>query len=168
MAMQASTNGSGKRSAWKWIAVAVLIVPAGYALVALITSSLGGDETVGPVQGIVLGHGPAQVRDRLETGAPGSFRSTAIGEDFALDWTPDDEPGPLLEARLEFHLGQLVAARMRLSPEAPAANGPEFMLSQASVLTREAAPDGAVELTWLARSCPTHADEVRQVIRERR
>lgn len=163
MAMKASTKG-----AWKWIAIAVLIVPGAFALIVVISSALGGGETIGPVQGVLLGHGPAQVRERLETGAPGSFRSMAIGEDFALEWTPDGDPGPLSSARLEFHLGQLVAARMRLSPDAPAASGPEFELSEASVLTREAAPDGTVELTWLARSCPTHADEVRQVIAERR
>jgi hypothetical protein len=148
--------------------LAVLVLPAAAALIMLVTSTFSGSETIGPVRGLVLGHGPAQACDRLATDVAGSFRSTAIGEDFALDWTPDGTPGELKSARLEFHLGQLVAARLTLAPGAPEADGPEFELTDTSVLTREASSDGDVEITWLARSCPTHADEVRRLIAERR
>ena len=157
---------STTRQVWKWIAAAVLIVPAVVALGVLAMETLGGSDRIGPVQGLSLGFGPAQARERLVTEAPGSFRSTAIGEDFALDWTPDADPGPLRRARLEFHLGQLVAARLALTPDAAAARGPALEVSDASVLTRAATPDGAVEITWLARSCPTHAEEVRRVLAE--
>lgn len=157
---------SKTKPVWKWIAIAVLIVPGAVALLVLSTEMLGGSEPIGPVQGLQLGYGPAQARERLVTDVPGSFRSTAIGEDFALDWAPEGTPGALRRARLEFHLGQLVAARLALSEDAPAAGGEALELSDASVLTRRAVGDGTVEITWLARSCPTHADEVREVLNE--
>jgi hypothetical protein len=153
---------------WKWIAVAVLVLPAAAALATVLASTFASGDTIGPVRGLALGYGPAQARDRLVTDGAGSFRSTAIGEDFALDWTPRGAAGELKRARLEFHLGQLVAARLTLAPEAPEASGPEFELTETSVLTREVGEGGAVELTWLARSCPTHADEVERLIAERR
>ncbi|HJL20320.1 MAG TPA: hypothetical protein RMH99_31930 [Sandaracinaceae bacterium LLY-WYZ-13_1] len=153
---------------WKWIALVVLVLPAAAGLWALASSTFGGSETLGPVRGLSLGFGPAQARERLRTAVPGSFRSTAIGEDFAIDWTPDGAATQMRAARMEFHLGQLVALRLTLSSDAPEAEGPDLELSEASVLTRERAPDGSVELTWLARSCPTHADEVRQRITQHR
>ena len=164
---EASPAGERRRH-WRWVAVAVLVAPAVAALGTLLSSTLDGAERLGPVRGLLLGHGPAQARDRLATDVPGTFRSTAIGEDYALDWTPRTEGGRLRSARLEFHLGQLVAVRLSLAPDAAEANGPTFVLTESSVLVREARPDDTVELTWLARSCPTHADEVRRLIAARR
>ncbi|HEY8429895.1 MAG TPA: hypothetical protein VIL20_16035 [Sandaracinaceae bacterium] len=155
-----------KASRWRWIALAILVVPALAALAVMLASRTGG-ETLGPVRGVKLGVAPSQARRMLHTGAPGSFATTAVGEDFALTWTPEATPAELRSARLEFHLGQLVALRLNLSPEAPEARGPELEVSEASVLTRERTPEG-VTLTWLARSCPTHADEVRRRLAERR
>lgn len=151
---------------WRWIAVLVLVAPALIGLVVLLATSTGASETLGPVRGVRLGYAPAMARRQLSTAAPGSFSTTASGEDYALAWTPES-PGELRRAQLEFHLGQLVAVRLSLSPQAPEAHGPELEVSQASVLTRERTPDG-VELVWLARSCPTHADEVRRRIAEHR
>ncbi len=157
---------SGARR-WRWIAVLVLIVPAAVALIALLVTSTGSSETLGPVRGLRLGYTPAMARQQLATGGPGSFVTTASGEDYALVWTATSPSNDLRRATLEFHLGQLVAVRLDLAPEAPEASGPELSVSQASVLTREATPEG-VELVWLARSCPTHADEVRRRIAEHR
>lgn len=152
---------------WRWIALAVLVAPALIGLIVLLTLSSAPSETLGPVRGLRLGLAPSQARRMLTTGAPGSFSTTAMGEDFALVWTPDAAGGALRSARLEFHLGQLVALRLTLAPEAPEARGPELEVSEASLLAREPTPNG-VELTWLARSCPTHAEEVRRRIAEHR
>ena len=158
-------RGSRKSTGWRWIAVAVLVLPAAYALFSLLTSI--NREPIAPIRGIRLGYAPAQARERLVTGAPGSFRTVTMDEDFALEWAPTGPGSALLGARLEFHLGQLVAARLQLSEDAEEASGPRLEVSDASVLTREASPEG-VELTWLARSCPTHAPEVQRRLSESR
>jgi hypothetical protein len=111
-----------------------------------------------------LGASASQARRQLETGAPGSFRVIASGEDAALEWTPSNESAELMSARLEFHLGQLVALRLRLSPGAAEADGPDLEVSRASVLARAPLPERGVELTWIARGCPTHAAELRRLI----
>jgi hypothetical protein len=158
-------EGARPGSLSRWLVPAALLLPAALALGAWLLAS-GGGETVGPVRGLRLGIAPGQAREALRTDGPGSFSTLAMGEDFALVWTPDAGGGELSLARLEFHLGQLVAVRLTLTPAAPEADGPELEISEASVLTREPT-QGGVELTWLARSCPTHADEVRQRIAER-
>jgi len=131
----------------------------------LISASCGG-RLADPIFGLRLGTSPSQARGRFDPGAPGTFRSEAMGEDFALIWEPEGE-SPVRSARLEFHLGQLVAVRVRSAPGAPHAEGPELVTTDVSVLTREATP-GEVVLTWLARACPTHAVEVRRRIAGRR
>jgi hypothetical protein len=148
---------------WRWIAVTVLVVPAALGLTALLLPSRG-PEPIGPVRGVRLGLAPSQARRQLTTDGPGSFSTLAMGEDFALVWSPE-APRELRAARMEFHLGQLVALRLTLSPSAPEAQGPALSVSEASVLSRETTPAG-VELTWLARGCPTHADEVRRRMAE--
>lgn len=159
---------AGRRSAWRWIAIAVLIAPAAIGLAALLVSRAGPSETLGPVRGLRLGLAPSQARQMFAAEQPGTFVTSATGEDFALEWTPAAPGGALHSARLEFHLGQLVALRLSLAPDAPEARGPGLEASEASLLTREPSPEGGVELTWLARSCPTHADEVRRRIAEHR
>jgi hypothetical protein len=163
--LSSDREGARAGSLSRWLVPAALIVPAALAIAAWLLAG-SGSETLGPVRGLRLGIAPAQARAALRTDRPGSFATLAMGEDFALVWTPEAAAGELSLARLEFHLGQLVAVRLTLTPSAPEADGPELEVSEASVLTREPTPEG-VELTWLARSCPTHADEVRQRIAER-
>lgn len=160
-----SSNTPSRGSGGRWLVPLALLVPALIAAIAWVASGTGGSESVGPVRGLRLGFAPSQARQRLVTDGAGSFSTITMGEDFALVWTPDAPGDELTHARLEFHLGQLVAVRLTLTPAAPEAAGPELEVSNASVLTREPTPDG-VQLTWLARSCPTHADEVRQRIAE--
>ena len=81
-----------------------------------------------------------------------------MGEDFALVWAPSGE-SDVLNARHEFHLGQLVAMRLTVSASSDVADGPPLEATQLSLVTREVVETG-VAVTWLARSCPTHADEV--------
>lgn len=136
------------------------------ASLALVAATGCGPSAPDPILGVRLGMTPTQVRERFGTAVRGTFRSEAMGEDLALVWAPDAGDGsPVRAARHEFHLGQLVAMRLVLDPSAPAARGPAMELTEVSILTREGGDDG-VEVTWLARSCPTHADEVRRRIRE--
>ena len=117
-----------------------------------------------PILGVRLGMTPTQVRDRFDPAGPGTFRSEAMDEDFALVWEPEADSA-VRGARHEFHLGQLVAMRLTVSEDAPEASGAAILTTDLSVLTRESVAEG-VAITWLARSCPTHADEVRRRIRD--
>lgn len=165
-AMDGAPEDGGGRRGWRWIGGLALLIPAAWALWTIVSPLLApAGAALGPVRGVRLGMGAAQVRDRLVTGAPGDFRSEVMGEDYALTWRPSGAPAELKAARLELHLGQLVAVRLTLDPAAPESRGPDFEISNASVLTRTRG-DEAVELTWLARSCPTHAGEVRRLIEE--
>lgn len=122
-------------------------------------------EVLGPIRGLRLGDTPARARDRFEPGSRGAFRGEAMGEDFALVWEPAAD-GDVRSARLEFHDAMLVALRLRLRASAPEAEGPALQVTEGSILTRERSR-GHVELTWIARSCPTHADEVRRRLASR-
>lgn len=132
--------------------------------VALVASC--GSSAPAPIRGVRLGMTPAQVRARFDPGGPGTYRSEAMDEDFALVWEPSGA-GPVLSARHEFHLGQLVALRLTLRPDSDDAGGPEIETTELSVLTRES-QEAAVAVTWLSRSCPTHADEVERRIQDHR
>jgi len=129
-------------------------------------ASACGSSAPEPVLGVRLGMTPAQVRERFAPGVEGTYRSEAMGEDFALVWEPASDEG-VREARHEFHLGQLVALRLTVAEESDVASGDAMQLTDVSLLTREPTEDG-VRITWLARSCPTHADEVRRRIRDHR
>jgi hypothetical protein len=160
------------RRAWTWQWTS-LLAAAAVALSAIALfwyfSADRAPEALGPIRGLRLGMAPAHARSSLRTEARGSFRGEAMGEDFALVWAPASEPssGPLKAARLEFHSGQLVALRLTLSPDAPEADGPALEATEISVLTRERSGP-SVLLTWIARSCPTHADEARRRLGEHR
>lgn len=150
---------------WLWLVGLVTVLLGAYAaLTALLGPS---DDTIGPIRGLRLGYATSMARERFTPGGEGSYRSEAQGEDLALVWTPASDDGPVKAARLEFHLGLLVAVRLTLRPDQPEASGPPLSVSEASVLTREPGDDG-VALTWLARSCPTHAEEVQRRISQRR
>ncbi len=113
-----------------------------------------------PIFGVRLGMTPAQVRERFDPGVPGTYRSEAMDEDFALVWSPS-ERGDVLTARHEFHEGQLVAMRLTVASGSRAAGGSPVEATPLSLIARDVVDEG-VAVTWLARSCPTHAAEVRR------
>lgn len=161
-----TTEANSSPPRWRWVLVAVLALPAAWALYSGANAIFGTPATLGPIEGLRLGYTPSMARDRFEPGPRGEFQSEAMGEDQALVWSPvaDEE---IREARLEFHLGQLVAVRLTADRESELAQGPALEISDTSVLARE--PEGErIALTWLARSCPTHADEVSRRISEQR
>ena len=141
-----------------WIVLSSLTLPALFALWSLL-STIASPPAPATLRGVWLGMTPDQVRERYERTGEGSFRAQAIGQDLALDWTGESPP-----PRFEFHAGQLVAVRIVVPREAPESTGDRLTASSQSVISREPRPDGSVAITWLARSCPTHADEVSRLL----
>lgn len=102
---------------------------------------------------------PRDVRDRyaqpcagqfaVDDGAPGAM---------ALSWEASCG-----KARFEFHAGMLVAIRASVPADDPLAKGDAVSVLPAYVIGRAPAADG-VDLRILARDCPDHADEVRQLM----
>lgn len=150
---------------WLWLVGLVTVLVGAYAGLSVLLGP--SDDTIGPIRGLRLGYATSMARSRFTPGASGSYRSEAQGEDLALVWTPSEQGGPVRAARLEFHLGLLVAVRLTLRPDQEEAEGPPLTLSEASLLARDTR-DGSVDLTWIARSCPTHAEEVARRISQRR
>jgi hypothetical protein len=117
------------------------------------------------LRGTWLGMTPTDVRDRFRAPGAGTWRSEQR-TDPALIWTAA-EGAPPTTAYFEFHGGVLVAVRLTVPTTDPAAQGPALDVSTASVMSRQDQTDGRVEITLLARDCPTHAEEVRRLISRR-
>lgn len=125
------------------------------------------------LRGVYLGMTPREVRDRFVAPAPnGRWRTSSGDGDLVLDWFPENTPGPTSApsaspARFEFHAGLLVAARLDVLATDPDAIGSPLVVSTATVLARRGSGNGRVEVTLLARECPTHAAEVRRLLGSR-
>ena len=149
-------------------AIAVVTIPLLLSVGLVVAASMADPPMLGPIRGVRLGHAPAQVRERFASEIPGHFRGAATGEDFALSWTPaQPASSEIASAELEFHTGMLVAMRLDLRGAAPEAVGAPLEVTDGSVLSRER---GArfTRVTWLSRSCPTHEEEVRELIGDAR
>ena len=107
---------------------------------------------------------------------PGDFRVHSDGDasgELAVEWAPsasETPASPVMSARFEFHQGLLVAIRADVidAEQAEMARTQPFVANAAAVLHRQAeatSPDSTsrVRITLLARDCPTHAEEVRQL-----
>lgn len=143
------------RWTWHHWALAGLVLCAGLGATQLAARACTFASTRPPeVLGLRLGMTPDDVRARFASTA---FR-TELGEDVALI-----ADGPLTPevptARFEFHEGQLVAVRLRVASEAPAASGPDRELSPQIVLARTHEADGSTSVVLLSRTCPTHREE---------
>lgn len=103
-----------------------------------------------------LGMAPRDVRERFEPGAKGTWQtSLGTGDDTALEWSSAG-PSTFATARFEFHLGMLVAMRLRSTE----ARSDEVVSTTPKTVTlRRPAPEGGTTITVLARDCPTHKDE---------
>jgi hypothetical protein len=67
----------------------------------------------------------------------------------------------------EFHSALLVAMRLEVSASSTLAKGAPIEVSASRVLSRVARQRGdgdGVTITIIARDCPTHADEVKQLV----
>lgn len=147
---------------WRWWYPLIVLVPALFALGALVSSLLSGSEAPGSLRGARLGMTPAQVRDRFAGGEPASWETEIDGADLTLIRGPSESMDR--STRFEFHGGMLVAIRADLPEDAPEARGEAVEISAASVVVRDPAPGGRVHLRVIARDCPTHAPEVSRVL----
>ncbi|MCC6646883.1 MAG: hypothetical protein IT374_15080 [Polyangiaceae bacterium] len=131
------------------------------ALVALSTAACSKREV--PLYGVRLGDAMSTARDHLVTHGEGRWESEA-GAVPALTWTASSPSAPLRRARLEFHKGALVAARLVVAPDAPEAAGPALSVTSVQLTSREEEAGGARAVTLLSLDCPEHADEVKALL----
>ena len=117
------------------------------------------------LRGVWLGMTPTDVRERYRAPVQGTWRSEMRADPVIIWSALSPEPGST--ASFEFHGGVLVAVRMVVPTSDPDAQGPSLDVSTASVLVRQGSTDGRVELTLLARDCPTHAEEIHRLLNRR-
>lgn len=89
-----------------------------------------------------------------------SAASSSASSSVASEPLVDDALGTVTDVRFEFHLGLLVAVR---ATGESASTETQFSLTDAAF--RRVADDsqGRATLLWIARDCPTHAEEVRRL-----
>jgi len=109
---------------------------------------------------------PNDVRDRFAPGAVGTWRLEMNAEP-VLTWAVSSNvrAPSLRQATFEFHEGLLVATRLELMSSDADAHGPPLEVSPSAILSRQAMPDGITRVFLVARDCPTHAEEVRRLLR---
>lgn len=142
--------------------IAAAVVPVAVAgLVFVIASSKLSRErdALSPFR-VRLGMTPADVRATFAppSAGPSQWRVDSSGET-ALEWR-----GSGRSFRFEFHNAQLMAVRGVLDSRDPSTHGDALEVSTATVLRRHVREDGRVELTLLARDCPSHAEEARRLM----
>jgi hypothetical protein len=109
---------------------------------------------------VQLGMTPADVRATFAPpSAVGSQWRVESGRETALEWR-----GGGRSFRFEFHGAQLMGVRAILESRDPSTQGDSLDVTNATVLRRHVREDGRVELTLLARDCPSHAEEARRLI----
>jgi len=148
------------------VVIAVALVGAtGWSVASTVIGAANSEPT--DVHGARLGLSASDLRSRFAPPERGAFRAAADAPatgDLALDWSADAPTSPL-RARFEFHGGLLVAIRATLPATHPLAPGPALSETAVSVLSRHENADQTVSLTILAKDCPTHAAEVRSLLR---
>ncbi len=109
---------------------------------------------------------PRDVRDRFDLAPLGAFKVTTPGDELILDWAPSHAgEGTVESARFEFHAGMLVLVRATLSRRDPEAAGTALLATKTAIVGRVArTPAESVSYTLLARDCPTHREEQKQLL----
>ncbi len=149
------------RNRWLGAAAVTLAVPVAWAVVRLADLATEDDPAISSFHGARLGMTPGDVRSRFDV--PGELRA-GTGEDGTYTLELESAAGTVRSARFEFHEGVLVAVRAELDPRDPSAGRTGLSLSDSTVRKTSAGANGGLELTLIARDCPTHADEVRTLI----
>lgn len=116
--------------------------------------------------GAKLGMAPRDVRDRFDLAPLGAFKVTTPGDELILEWAPSHAgEGTVESARFEFHAGMLVFVRAKLSRRDPEAAGAALFTTKTAVVGRLGrAPAEGVSYTLIARDCPTHREEEKQLL----
>lgn len=147
------------RWTWRHAALAGLVLLTGLGATSLVASALARcDDGPPSLLGLRLGMTPDMLRARF---VEVTFR-TELGEDVALVADAPIEPGVAPGARFEFHDGQLVAVRARLSDGHADATGDRLEVTPGTVLARTASA-ASVDAVLLARTCPTHRGEAERL-----
>ena len=152
---------------WYGAAAIALVVPAGWALVRLIAELQATDHPFA-MYGARLGLTAAQLRDDFQLAGEWALATDEVGA-LTLTWAPSsvEEADAPSSAIFEFHEGLLVAMRFRVPSGASIASGDPLVVVPDAVLHREPLLGGEVEVTVIARNCPTHAEEVSRLLTER-
>ncbi len=111
------------------------------------------------VPNVKLGMAPRDVRERFTPGGEGKWE-TRLGkdDDTILDWSASSGAATLEHASFEFHNGMLVALRAMMRSKEPRA----IATTPRTVMLRD-----GVNLTLLARDCPTHHEEAESLAASR-
>lgn len=157
-----------RASRWWWAVLLVVALPAAFAfyeVASTVIEGAAGRSEVTSFRGVRLGMTASDVRRRFDAPAPGEFR-TVTDPELALEWQPRSAR-PLDSVRFEFHQGVLVAIRAVVPSDAEIASGDDLVVGTDAVLSRREVGPDRVELTYLARDCPTHRAEVRRLLASR-
>jgi hypothetical protein len=147
-----------------WLFAAIVPIAVAASVYATVQARLAADREPLEAYGIRLGMTPAQVRAMFAapTAEGSQWRVDSSGEETALEWR-----GKNRFFRFEFHHAQLMAVRAIVESSDPSTHGRALDVSSAAVLRRVAREDGRVELTLVARDCPSHAEEARRLMSSR-
>jgi hypothetical protein len=143
-----------------WLFAALTPIAVAGVVYATVQARLAGDRPPLAEYRIHLGMTPADVRATFAapTAEGSRWRVDSSGET-ALEWR-----GGNRSFRFEFHNAQLVAVRAIVESRDPSTHGRALEVSTAAVLRRVVREDGRVELTLVARDCPSHAEEAQRLM----
>jgi hypothetical protein len=143
-----------------WLYAAVVPIAVAGAVYAAAQAKLAGDREPLHAYRLRFGMTPADVRATFSapTAEDSRWRVDSSAEP-ALEWR-----GRNRSFRFEFHNAQLMAVRAVVESRDPSTHGGALEVSTAAVLRRVVREDGRVELTLVARDCPSHAEEARRLI----
>lgn len=146
-----------------WLFAALTPIAVAGVVYATVQARLAGDREPLSEYRIRLGMTPADVRATfaVPTAEGSRWRVDSSGET-ALEWR-----GGNRSFRFEFHNAQLMAVRAVVESRDPSTHGRALEVSTAAVLRRVVREDGRVELTLVARDCPSHAEEARRLMSSR-
>ncbi|MCA9577981.1 MAG: hypothetical protein KC668_21250 [Myxococcales bacterium] len=159
---------------WFGAAALALAVPAGWAWIRLTSQR---SDNLSEFHGARLGMSASELRRGFVY--EGVYRVHSDGDadgELAVEWAPastssDEGVPPFSSVRFEFHQGLLVAIRadsadpgeLRLAQSHPFVADAAAVLHR-SVIEHSSASTARVRVTLLSRDCPTHADEVHQLM----
>lgn len=143
-----------------WLFAAVVPIAVAGAVYAAAQAKLAGDREPLYAYRLRFGMTPADVRATFAapTAEDSRWRVDSSAEP-ALEWR-----GRNRSFRFEFHNAQLMAVRAVVESRDPSTHGRALEVSTAAVLRRVVREDGRVELTLVARDCPSHAEEARRLV----
>ena len=144
-------------------AIVALLSCASVASVASL-SACRHDTASETLPGVRLGMAPRDVRDRFVDGADGAWQTNVGGgpgasDDTVVEWSSSSEKTRVTHARFEFHLGMLVGVRAHLRDGGGQAEARVEATPKTVTMVAPASGSGGIDVTMLARDCPTHHDE---------